>query len=93
MTDIPEGVRYPLMTRYYLKTLRQRRQLTQAELTAKTNSKVAQNTISKLESNPHARPVYATVVALAKALGVRPDQLRFGPDPRLERMRDQELAS
>ena len=91
MTDIPERVKYPQMTRYYLKTLRQRRQLTQVALEGK--SKVAQNTISKLESNPHARPVYATVVALAKALGVRPDQLRFGPDPRLERLRDQELAS
>jgi transcriptional regulator with XRE-family HTH domain len=85
------------MTRYYyLRTLRQRRQLTQVELerlTRRGGSEVAQNTISKLESNPHARPVFSTVVALARALRVRPEQLRFGPDPRVERIRAQELAS
>ena len=81
------------MTRYYLKTLRLRRQLTQEELEALTGEKVAQNTISKLENTRHARPTFATVAALAKALHVRPEQLAFGPDPRIERMKQQELAS
>ncbi len=78
------------MVRYYLRTLRQRRQLTQVELERLSN--VAQNTISKLESNPRARPVYDTVVALAAALHVRPDQLRFGPDPRVARIKAQVAA-
>jgi transcriptional regulator with XRE-family HTH domain len=77
--------------RYYLKTLRLRRQLTQVEL--KRLSHVAQNTISKLESTPHARPTFETVAALAKALHVRPEQLCFGPDPKIEREKQQELAS
>lgn len=81
------------MTRYYLKTLRLRRQLTQLELKALTRSQVAQNTISKLESDPHARPTFATVAALAKALHVRPEQLAFGPDPKIERAKQHELAS
>lgn len=81
------------MTRYYLKTLRLRRQLTQLELKARTHKKVAQNTISKLESDPHARPTFATVLALADALDVRPEQLRFGPDPKIEREKQRELAS
>jgi transcriptional regulator with XRE-family HTH domain len=78
------------MTRYYLKTLRQRRQLTQVEL--ERLSAVAQNTISKLESNPRSRPVFDTVMALARALGVRPEQLRFGPDPRVARIKAQVAA-
>lgn len=81
------------MTRYYLKTLRLRRQLTQGELEALTRGRVAQNTISKLETTPHARPTFATVVALAAVLHVRPEQLRFGPDPKIERAKQQELAS
>lgn len=44
-------------------------------------SKIPQNTISRLESNPLARPSFATVNALARALNVDPRQLRFGPDP------------
>jgi transcriptional regulator with XRE-family HTH domain len=79
------------VTRYYLKTLRLRRQFTQVEL--KQLSQVAQNTISKLETTPQARPTFATVVALAKALHVRPEQLCFGPDPKIEREKQQELAS
>ena len=79
------------MTRAYLKTLRQRRHLTQVELAHL--SQVAQNTISKLESNPQSRPVFSTVVSLAKALGVRPEQLRFGPDPKVEKLRAEALAS
>ena len=84
------------MARHYLKTLRLRRQLTQVELgsLAETHGfKVAQKTISNLESNPHARPVFATVVALAKALHIRPEELCFGPDPKIEREKQRELAS
>lgn len=69
------------MKAIYLRTRRERLGLTQEELSSK--SKVAQNTISKYESNPNARPVFDFVVALAVALGVAdPRQLRFGPDPR-----------
>jgi transcriptional regulator with XRE-family HTH domain len=64
----------------YLRTVREQRGLTQQQLESLAN--VAQNTISRLESSPKARPVFETVVALAKALHVDPLQLRFGPDPR-----------
>lgn len=81
------------MVRHYLKTLRLRRQLTQLQLKALTRHRVAQNTISKLESDSHARPTFETVLALADALDVRPEQLRFGPDPKIERAKQQDLAS
>lgn len=71
------------MRTYYLRTLRERLDLTQNQLAAR--SRVAQNTISKLESNPHARPVFETVRLLAGALGVNAMQLRFGPDPATRR--------
>lgn len=64
----------------YLRTLREQRGLTQEQLEALAH--VAQNTISRLESEPKSRPVFNTVVALARALHVDPQQLRFGPDPR-----------
>jgi transcriptional regulator with XRE-family HTH domain len=64
----------------YLRTVREQRGLTQQQL--ESLAQVAQNTISRLESSPKARPVFETVVALAKALHVDPLQLRFGPDPR-----------
>jgi transcriptional regulator with XRE-family HTH domain len=64
----------------YLRTIREQRGLTQEQLEAL--AKVAQNTISRLESDPKARPVFHTVVALAEALHIDPKQLRFGPDPR-----------
>lgn len=67
------------MRTYYLRTLRIRRRLSQEDLERATQ--VAQNTISKLESTPHVRPTFSTVMALARALGVAPEQLRFGPDP------------
>lgn len=65
--------------RYFLRTLREQRRLSQTQL--QRLSGVAQNTISKLESRADARPEFATVVNLAKALGVRAEQLRLGPDP------------
>jgi transcriptional regulator with XRE-family HTH domain len=69
----------------YLRTRRERLGLTQEALAART--KVAQNTISKLETNARARPVFTTVAALASALQVDPRDLRFGPDPREVRRR------
>jgi len=63
----------------YLRTLRERMRLTQEVLAARTG--VAQNTISKLERNPHARPVFRTVAALATFFRKDPRDLRFGPDP------------
>lgn len=74
----------------YLRTLRERRKLTQEELSRA--SRVAQNTISKLEVNRRANPWHATVVALAVALGVAPEQLRFGPEPTRRRRRAREAA-
>jgi transcriptional regulator with XRE-family HTH domain len=79
---------------HYLRTLRTRRRLTQEEL--ERLSGVAQNTISKLESNRNASPTFSTVHALARALRVSPEQLRFGPDPKAVRptpRKSVELAS
>lgn len=67
----------------HLRTLRQRRGWTQAQLA--TKSGIAQNTISRLEHNPLASPSRATVVALGRALSADPLQIRFGPDPRQKR--------
>jgi transcriptional regulator with XRE-family HTH domain len=69
-----------MATSIYLRTVRRRRRLTQAQLAQKSG--IAQNTISKLEANMNARPALATVAALAEALAVNPLALRFGPDPR-----------
>ena len=67
----------------HLRTLRLRRRLTQEDL--EQASGVAQNTISKLETHRLKRPVFQTVVALARALDVDPMDLRFGPDPAARR--------
>jgi transcriptional regulator with XRE-family HTH domain len=69
-----------VMKSIYLRTIRQQRGLTQEQL--ESLAKVAQNTISRLESDAKARPVFHTVIALAEALHIDPKQLRFGPDPR-----------
>jgi transcriptional regulator with XRE-family HTH domain len=61
----------------HLRTLRRRRGWTQAELCRKTQ--IAQNSISRLEHDRHARPAMATVIALAKAFGVDPTSIQFGP--------------
>ena len=63
----------------HLRPLREHRGLTQQQLAQLSG--VAQNTISKLEGNPNARPVFATVVAIAAALHVDPQRIRFGPAP------------
>jgi transcriptional regulator with XRE-family HTH domain len=67
------------MKAMYLKTLREMRGLKQEQLVKLAG--VAQPTISRLERDAKARPIWATVRALARALHVAPDQLRFGPDP------------
>ena len=65
----------------HLRTLRKRRGWTQVELCRR--SKIAQNSISRLERDRHARPSIATVVALGKAFDVDPMSIQFGP-PRLK---------
>ena len=65
------------MKSVHLRTLRKRKRLTQVQLAIK--AKLAQNSISLLETRPTRRPVYSTVVALARALDVDPEIIRFGP--------------
>ena len=64
----------------FLRTIRLRRGLTQAELA--TLSGVRQHTISKLESRPGPRTGWIIVKKLSMALGLDPSQLLFGPDPK-----------
>jgi transcriptional regulator with XRE-family HTH domain len=71
------------MKRIHLRTIRERLGMTQETLAAK--SKVAQNTISKLEVGTTLNPESAVLLALSKALDVDPRELRFGPDPRKRR--------
>lgn len=61
----------------HLRTLRRHRGWTQEDLCKK--SKVAQNSISRLERDKDARPSIATVIALGKAFGVDPMSIQFGP--------------
>lgn len=68
------------MTHVHLRTLRERRGLTQQELAEKSG--VKQNTISKAETRAQARPSFETHMALAKALKIAPERLKFGPDPK-----------
>jgi transcriptional regulator with XRE-family HTH domain len=79
-----------------LRTMRIKRNLTQVALAKRAG--LVQNTISKLESTASARPPYATHTAIARALDIDPDRLRFGPDPNyrgprndLQRVRDRPL--
>jgi transcriptional regulator with XRE-family HTH domain len=69
----------------YLRTRRLQLGYTQEHLAHLSH--IAQNTISKLENYRHARPVFITVVTLARALEVDPYCLRFGPDPATRRTR------
>ena len=55
---------------------RQRAKLTQDELAARAG--VDQTTISSLETGRKASPRFDTVLRLARALNVSPEQLRFG---------------
>jgi len=64
---------------HYLRTLREHLGYSQADLARKSD--VAQNTISKLETNPESNPSFLTVKRLADVLKVHPSSLRFGPDP------------
>jgi transcriptional regulator with XRE-family HTH domain len=63
----------------YLRTIRLRRLMTQIELARASG--VKQSTISHLERVANVRPAHVTVVALARALRIDADRLRFGPDP------------
>jgi len=65
----------------FLKTLRIQQYGTQTALAQASQPPVAQNTISRLECDAAAQPTWRTVVALAQALGVPPESLRFGPPP------------
>jgi transcriptional regulator with XRE-family HTH domain len=67
------------MKRFYLRTVREHRRLTQEQLEGLSG--IAQNTICRLERDAKARPLYTTVEALADALHVNSKQLCFGPDP------------
>jgi transcriptional regulator with XRE-family HTH domain len=60
-----------------LRALRLRRFLTQEELGAASG--LARATIRRLEGGQSGRPHVHTIIALARALGVSPDQLV--PDP------------
>lgn len=55
---------------------RRRVGLTQDQLAAQSG--VDQTSISSLETGRHASPKFDTVMKLARVLGVRPEQLRFG---------------
>jgi transcriptional regulator with XRE-family HTH domain len=63
----------------YLRSARIKRNLTQAAVAKRAG--IEQHTISKLEGTTNARPPYATHTAIARALDIDPDRLRFGPDP------------
>lgn len=63
----------------YLVSLRKRKGWTQVEL--RRRSGIAQNSISRLETNPRTRPTMETVRALGKALRVDPLLLQWGPPP------------
>lgn len=67
----------------HLRTLRIQRGWTQAELARQ--AKVAQNTISKLETAFTRQPDFNTVMAVTRALGCDPRRVRFGPPSAAER--------
>lgn len=64
----------------YLATARRRARLTQLELADRTG--ISQSRISDLETTPHEVTTRRTRVLLAYALGVDPDRLAFGPNPK-----------
>ena len=59
-----------------LSQARRKRGLTQDELSARSG--IDQTTISSLETGRKGSPRFDTVIRLAKALDVSPEQLRFG---------------
>lgn len=61
-----------------LRAARKRVGLTQVELAAASG--VDQTAISKLEVGTVTSPTFATVLKLAKALGIDAEQLQFGAD-------------
>jgi transcriptional regulator with XRE-family HTH domain len=75
----------------HLRTLRKRRGWTQEDLCR--HSKIAQNSISRLERDKDARPSMATVMSLAKALEVDPASIQFGPPRARARQRETAAAA
>lgn len=68
------------MKEYTVREARQRKKLTQDELAAASG--LDQTTISDLEVGRNTNPRLDTIQRLAKALGIRPVQLRFSaPEP------------
>lgn len=68
------------MRTYLLREARDRAKLTQEQLADLAD--VDQTTISRLETDSDPNPTTRTVERLAKALGIRPVQLRFSePEP------------
>lgn len=67
---------FVVVKRMTLVQARQRARLTQDELAALAG--VDQTTISSLETGRKTSPKFDTVMRLARALGVSPEQLRFG---------------
>lgn len=73
------GLDSPSVEHIYLRTARERAELTQSALAAKAG--VDQKTISRLELDREAQPAFNTQTKIAHALGVDPASLLFGPDP------------
>ena len=66
----------------HLRRARERRKWTQEDL--ERESGVDQGTISKLENHKY-RVSFDVVLRIAHALGLAPQDLRFGPDPKRRR--------
>jgi transcriptional regulator with XRE-family HTH domain len=64
---------------FYLRTARKQARLTQKQLGDRAG--ITQKQVCELETNPKVRPLFATVVAIAEVLHLKPTQLRFGPVP------------
>lgn len=68
------------MREYTVRQARERAKMTQDDLAAASG--LDQTTISDLETGRSQNPRLKTIQALAKALGIRPVQLRFtAPEP------------
>lgn len=64
------------MKRIWLRDARLRAKLTQAELAERIGK--PQSYISKLENGQATEPTFSDVVAIARAVGVDPERLKFG---------------
>lgn len=66
------------MRRWTIREARKRAGLTQEKLAAKT--RIRQGVISNLETGKILNPGFSTVLKLAKALEIAPEQLVFGSE-------------